>query len=75
MNSAGIRSIAVGFPKTVRDNQWFIDHHPDVALRAVEHDIGAASGPCGRVEAGHQALGTRFLISSGAVDLAGQKQP
>ena len=28
--NAGIKSLAVGFPKTVRDNDWFIKNHADV---------------------------------------------
>ncbi len=35
MKSAGIQSIAVGFPKTVRNNDWFRDNYPD-ALAAME---------------------------------------
>jgi 3-oxoacyl-[acyl-carrier-protein] synthase-3 len=46
--NAGIRSLAVGFPKTVRDNDWFVKNHPDVYAsmesRALAHVFNAKNG-------------------------------
>src|SRR4051794_33079638 len=37
--SAGIRSLAVAFPPTVRDNAWFRAHLPDVVARAERESV------------------------------------
>ena len=51
-----------------------IDQHANIRLGPVEHRRRAAANLAGRVHAGHETLGRRFLIAGGSVDLAGQEQ-
>lgn len=45
VKSAGIRSIATGFPKTVRDNEWFTEHHPEVFARIKQNALARVFNP------------------------------
>ena len=49
-----------------------VDHHPDIAVAAVEQHRRRARRPGGGVQPGDQALRRRLLIAGGAVDLARQ---
>ena len=65
---------AVGLGDAASDQ--VVNHHPDVGLGPVEPEVGpAAAGQQGGVESGEQALGRRFFVAGGAVDLTGQEQP
>ena len=72
------REHAVGLTGAKRHQ--IVDHHADIGIGAVEHEI--PDGPCPaagagterRVDPGDQALGARLFISGGPVDLTGQEQ-
>ena len=51
-----------------------VDHHPEIAVGAVEHDRVGSACAHGCVQARNNSLRRSFFIASGAVDLAGQEQ-
>ena len=51
-----------------------IDHDAEIALGPIEYDRRRATCPRRRIQAGNEALRSGFLITCGAVDLAGQEQ-
>jgi hypothetical protein len=63
----------IGLSDTAGDE--IVDHDPEVAFGAVEHDWCTHACPRGRVETGHKALRGSLLVARGAVDLAGQEKP
>ena len=50
-----------------------VDHHPEVAFGAVEHDTRRSRRPATPRSGRPQALRRRFLIAGGPVDLAGEQ--
>ena len=51
-----------------------IDHHAEIAVRAIEHDRVGTAGRQSRVQARDNSLRRRLLISGRAVDLSGQEE-
>ena len=66
------REHAIGLGDAARDQ--IVDHHTEIALRAVEHDVAPLAGPRRRVEPGHQALRGSLFVTGGAVDLASEEK-
>ncbi len=52
-----------------------VDHHAEIALGAIEHDLARRPRPRGGVETRHKSLRGSLFVAGRAVDLAGQEQP
>ena len=65
------REHAIGLGDPAGDQ--IVDHHPDVAFRPVEMHLAQTAGVAGGVQPRDQTLAGGFLITGGAIDLAGQK--
>src|SRR5690606_3282526 len=64
---------AVGLTGTHGDQ--VVDQHPDVGLVAARAPAVQTLRAAGSVQPGEQPLGGSFLVTGGAVDLAGEEQP
>ena len=51
-----------------------VDHHPDVGAAPVESHLVERQRSRGGIETGRETLGSGFLVTGRAVDLAGQEQ-
>ena len=65
------REHAIGLGDALRHQ--IVDHHAEIALGPIEHDLPAPARARRGVEACDQALRRRFFVSRGAVDLPGQE--